>query len=161
MLGYSVEEYVGRNVIEFNVDRELIGDILKRLIAGETIIDRVAQMRSKDGSVRNVLINADVLRGDDGVFLHSRWFLTDVTAQQRAETAARRLAAIVESSEDAIVSKDLNSVVTSWNNAAERMFGYSASEMIGRSITILIPPTANEEPEILDRIRRGIRVEHF
>ena len=73
-----------------------------------------------------------------------------------------RLAAIVESSDDAIISKDLSSIVTSWNAAAERLFGYSASELIGQPITALFPPDRiDEETEILRRIANGERVEHF
>jgi PAS domain S-box-containing protein len=76
--------------------------------------------------------------------------------------AARRLAAIVESSDDAIVSKDLNGIVTSWNRAAERMFGYSAAEMIGESIRIIIPnDRQDEEDKVLAHIRRGEKVDHF
>src|SRR5215471_15114105 len=72
------------------------------------------------------------------------------------------LAAIVESAEDAIVGKTLEGIVTSWNQGAEKVFGYTAEEMIGRSITTLIPPDhPNEEPTILERIRRGERVEHY
>lgn len=78
------------------------------------------------------------------------------------QIAAFRLAAIVESSFDAIVSKDLNSVVQTWNPAAQRLFGYSAEEMIGTSITILIPDNlVSEEAEIIGRIRRGERLESF
>src|SRR6516165_2812037 len=67
-----------------------------------------------------------------------------------------------ESSDDAIVSKDLNGTVTTWTKAAERLFGYPAKEVVGKSITILIPPDRlNEEVEILDRIRRGERIDHF
>jgi PAS domain S-box-containing protein len=76
--------------------------------------------------------------------------------------AALRLAAIVESSDDAIVSKDLNGVITSWNRGAERLFGYTAEEAVGRSITMVIPPDRlAEEDMVLSRIRRGERVEHF
>jgi PAS domain S-box-containing protein len=72
------------------------------------------------------------------------------------------LAAIVDSSDDAIVSKDLNGVVTSWNKGAERIFGYTAQEMVGRPITTIIPPDRrHEEPQILARLRRGERVDHF
>jgi PAS domain S-box-containing protein len=81
---------------------------------------------------------------------------------REAELASRRLAAIVESSDDAIVSKDLNGIVTSWNVAAERMFGYAAEQMIGRSIRTIIPADRQvEEDEVLTRIRAGVRVDHF
>jgi PAS domain S-box-containing protein len=78
------------------------------------------------------------------------------------ERAALLLSAIIDSSDDAIISKDLNGVVTSWNKGAERLFGYTAAEMIGQPITILIPiDRQDEEPKILSRLRRGERVDHF
>ncbi len=86
----------------------------------------------------------------------------DIADQKRAEDYAQRLAAIVESSDDAIVSKDLDGVITSWNRAAERIFGYTAAEVIGKPVMILIPSEReNEEPEILERIRRGQQVGHY
>ena len=88
--------------------------------------------------------------------------LIDISDRKQSEEAAQRLAAIVESSEDAIVSKDLNGIITSWNAGAERIFGYSASEVIGKPITILIPPDhIDEEPRLLERIRRGERTDHY
>ena len=90
------------------------------------------------------------------------WSFRDVTQSYRTEIASRQLAAIVAFSDDAIVGKDLNSVITSWNYGAERIFGYTAEEMIGTSIMRLIPPDRQtEEQEILSRIRRGERVDHF
>jgi len=72
------------------------------------------------------------------------------------DMAPTMLAAIIESSDDAIVSKDLNGIVTSWNKGAERVFGYTAEEMIGTPIHRLIPPgRPDEEPSILERVRRG------
>ncbi len=72
------------------------------------------------------------------------------------------LSAIVDSSDDAIISKDLNGVITSWNNSAERMFGYTASEAVGQRITMLIPSDRlDEEPKILERLRHGERMDHF
>jgi PAS domain S-box-containing protein len=79
-----------------------------------------------------------------------------------AEETAALLAAIVTSSDDAIISKDLNGIVKSWNQSAQRIFGYTEKEMIGNSITILFPPDRlDEEPKILDQLRRGQRVDHF
>jgi PAS domain S-box-containing protein len=81
---------------------------------------------------------------------------------ERAELAQLYLAAIIDSAEDAIISKTLESVVTSWNSSAERIFGYRADEMIGQSITKLIPPGHDdEEPQIIARLRRGERIEHY
>ena len=90
------------------------------------------------------------------------WSFRDVTERHLAEITSRRLAAIVASSDDAIIGKDLNSIITSWNFGAERIFGYTADEMIGTSIMRLIPPDRQEEErEILSRIRRGERFDHF
>ena len=95
------------------------------------------------------------------VILHARLSFANRNLQ-RAKRIEGRLAAIVESSDDAIISKDLNGVITTWNAAAERMFGYSAAEAIGQPIMILIPPERqNEELEILARIHRGEHVDHF
>lgn len=88
--------------------------------------------------------------------------LRDVTERKRAEAAAAELAAIVESSFDAIVGKDLDGRVRTWNAGAERVFGYTAAEMIGASISLVIPPErASDELEIMSRIRRGEAAEHF
>lgn len=88
--------------------------------------------------------------------------LMDITDRKKAEEVNAKLAAIVQSSDDAIVSKTLEGIVTSWNNAAQRMFGYSAEEMIGQSITKIIPPERqDEEPKILEQLKRGERVDHF
>src|SRR4051794_137096 len=75
---------------------------------------------------------------------------------------AQYLASIVENSDDAIISKDLNGTIRSWNKGAERLFGYTADEVIGQPITVLIPPDRqDEEPKILERIRRGERIDHY
>lgn len=88
--------------------------------------------------------------------------LRDITGRRRSEEATAMLAAIVSSSEDAIISKDLNSIVTSWNAGAERLFGHAAKEMVGRPITLIIPPERlHEEAEIQAQIRQGGHVEHF
>src|SRR5260370_34394219 len=88
--------------------------------------------------------------------------ITEITGHAQTRVDSRRFAAIVESSDDAIISKDLDGVVTSWNEGAKRIFGYSADEMIGTSIMRLIPADRRaEEQSILERIRRSERVRHF
>ena len=88
--------------------------------------------------------------------------LLDITEKRSGEQASRQLASIVESSGDAIVSKNTDGIVLSWNSGAERLFGYTAAEVIGKSITIIIPQDLQaEEPQILQRIRRGERIDHF
>src|SRR6202023_4060476 len=88
--------------------------------------------------------------------------LVDITDRRRAELARSQLAAIVESSEDAIISKDLNGVIQTWNAAAEHLFGYTAEEAVGQPVTMLIPADRqDEEPGILARLRRGERVLHY
>ena len=88
--------------------------------------------------------------------------LLDISERKRGERAAQHLASIVESSHDAIVSKDLNGVIVSWNKGAEELFGYSADDIIGKPVTTLMPPERqNEEPGILARIRRGERIDHY
>src|SRR5713101_8865056 len=89
-------------------------------------------------------------------------YLQDVTERKQAETASFHLTALVLSSADAIVSKDLSGVIRSWNLAAEKLFGFTAAEAVGRHIAIIIPPDRrHEEDEVLARIRQGLAVEHF
>ena len=88
--------------------------------------------------------------------------LLDITEQRSGDEARRQLANIVESTDDAIISKDLTGRIVSWNPGAERLFGYSAEEMIGKPIATIIPDhLQDEEPQILDRVRAGARIEHF
>ena len=90
------------------------------------------------------------------------WAAGPEQRKQMDQAALRMLMAIVKSSDDAILSKDLNGVITSWNEGAQRLFGYTAGEVVGKSVTILIPQDRqDEEPQILDRIRRGERVKHY
>jgi PAS domain S-box-containing protein len=117
---------------------------------------------AKDGTERAIDDSAAPIRDSQeevtGVVLVFR----DVTERKEAERTARFLASIVESSDDAIIGKDVNGIITSWNRAAERLFGYAADEAVGRPIAMLAPPDRIDEmPGILNRIRRGERVDHF
>ena len=159
--GYSREEYLGRQMRDFFVEAESMDDLLARLRNGETLREQPARLRRKDGSIREVVLDCNSMF-EDGRFMHTRCFIRDVTELKQAQQAKAALAAIVESSEDAVVSKTLDGVIQSWNDAAQRIFGYTAEEAVGRHITLLIPPgRAQEEVEILRRIRAGERIEHF
>ncbi len=301
MLGYSAEEYIGHHISEFHCSQEIINDILTRLACKEIIHQYEADLKCKDGSIRTVLINSNVL-WENGKFIHTRCFTTDITEKKKLYEAehvnARKklldrdanyqqligglpvalytcdiegrvilynkaavelwgrepeigkdmwcgswkiyepdgitqmaldkcpmaitlkegravkgveiiiecpdgtkkyvqpnpvpmfdtygkmtgavnmlvditenkiveqklasLAAIVESSDDAIIGKTLDGIVTSWNKAAEKVFGYTANEMIGQAITNIIPPDRlNEEPKLIERLKKGESVDHF
>jgi PAS domain S-box-containing protein len=282
LLGYTSEEYIGRDIVEFHVDRDAIDDILRRLGARETLHDYEARLRHKDGSIRQVLITSSARWDEEGRFLHTRCFTRDVTDRKRVEgdlhnaqvqlqlitqnmpaavsrcsrelrylwvsqgyaawlgrsfrdiagrpirdvvgergfeeirphiervlsgkrveyttqvhfsgpgerwvhavyaptrstdgnvdgwvavitditerramgLANAHLAAVIASSEDAIISKDLNGTIMSWNTAAERIYGYTAAEAIGQNMLLLLPQERQkEEADILARLRRGI-----
>ena len=113
------------------------------------------------GGRRQMDTRAVPLRQPDGQLVQLA-ILRDVTDRKQAERATELLAAIVDSSDDAIISKNLNGIITSWNRGAERIFGHTAKEAIGQHITLIIPADRwNEETEILARLRRGERVDHF
>lgn len=164
----------------FGLDRRLpvrsLNDVVDR-IHPDDVANVLAAIERRRGGVEFEL-EFRVLLADGGVrWLYNRAGLqfdaggrstyvagacTDITRQKLAEEASARLAAIVEWSDDAIVSKDLNGIITSWNGGAERIFGYRAEEVIGRSVTLLIPEDhLDEEPRILERIRRGEAVDHY
>ena len=115
-----------------------------------------------DGTFVHFVPYPTPLYDNSGTLIGAVNMLVDISDRKRADLDAQRLASIVESSDDAIISKGLDGIITSWNRGAERLFGYTAEEVIGKSVTILIPEDRmNEEPEILDRIRRGERVDHY
>jgi len=294
MLGYTAEEYIGHFISEFHCNKKEVEDILIHLSNEKAIHQYEAEMKSKDGSIKTVLINSNVL-WEDGKFIHTRCFTADITAQKTnfnalqeseqryrnlihclpaaiyttdqdgyitmyndaaaelwgrhleigkdmwcgswkiyetdsitevplsqcpmaialkekrkvtsnapfiverpdgekryfipypepifdskgnmtgafnmlvdvtesklAEAEKSKLAAIVQSSDDAIIGKTLDGVITSWNYAAEKLFGYTEEEMIGQPVMKLIPEDRmNEEQQILNRLRKGEKIKHF
>jgi two-component system, chemotaxis family, CheB/CheR fusion protein len=161
LLGCPEIDCIGRSIEAFHVEPADARESLRRLLAGESLRNQAAALRRSDGSVRHVRITATAL-WDAGKLIHSRWFIRDVTHERLAEGARAHLAAIVESSDDAIVSKTLDGTIRSWNRAAERLFGYCAEEAVGQPITLIIPPErVAEEAQILSRLRRGESIDHF
>jgi PAS domain S-box-containing protein len=161
MLGYSEAEFVGHPIAEFHADEAAIARVLETLSSGEELNDYEARLRCKNGTVKDVLISSNVF-WEEGKFVYVRCFTRDITEQKLAEAARARLAAVVESSDDAILSKSLDGTIRTWNRGAEQMFGYTAEEIVGASILRLIPSElASEEYDILRRLNLGERIEHY
>jgi PAS domain S-box-containing protein len=128
-----------------------------RAVQGEEIV-----IERPDGVKRCVQANPSPLFDSEGKITGAVNMLVDITERKINDEKVSMLAAIVESSSDAIISKTLNGVITSWNHTAEKLFGYTASEMIGQPLTKIIPPDRlQEEPKILERLKRGEVVDHF
>jgi PAS domain S-box-containing protein len=136
-----------------------MADVLR---TGVSVREQEVHIERPNGSRGVALVNIEAIKDRRGNIVGAVNCFQDITERKRNEEAAQRLAAIVESSDDAIVSKNLDGIITSWNAGAERIFGYLAEEIVGKPITILIPPDHQREEEgIMQRIRRGQRVEHY
>jgi len=164
LFGYTAEEIIGLPVTTI-IPPELHDDeprILEKIRNGQPIEHFQTVRVHKDGRRIDVSLTVSPIRDEKGNIVGAAKIVRDITRQKKLEEAALRLAAIVESSDDAIASKDLNGVITSWNKSAEKLFGYTANEIIGKPVTLIIPPELHhDEDMILSKIRRGEKIEHF
>ncbi len=163
MFGYSAMEAIGRHIrLLSSPERSAEDDALAKIGRGEKIEPFETVRRTKDAREVEVSVSISPIRDGAGRIIGASKVARDITEQRRVEFMRAQLAAIVASSDDAIVSKTLDGVITSWNPAAERMFGYTAAEAVGRHITLIIPPERHaEEDDVLARIRRGEKIDHF
>ncbi|MBC7930285.1 MAG: PAS domain S-box protein, partial [Rubrivivax sp.] len=143
MLGYESEEYIGHNIAEFHANDEVIADILTRLTGKDELHNYEARLRHKNGSIRHGLISSNVLWDERGEFIHTRCFTRDITERKQAEERLReseeRLRAIAETASDAIITIDEASTILFANSATGKIFGYAKEEIIGQSLTALMP----------------------
>jgi PAS domain S-box-containing protein len=164
MFGYAAEEMVGQPILRL-IPESLHAEeaeILAKIKAGERLHQYETRRIKKNGELIDVSLTISPVRDNTGRIIGSSKIAHDISDRRRAEQAAFRLAAIVESSDDAIVSKTLDGIITSWNEAACRMFGYTAEEVVGQSILTIIPEELHpEEKEILRRLRTGERIDHY
>ena len=165
IFGYREEEIVGEPFsILFTPEDIRSGAPERELRKAEEegrAVDERWHMR-KDGSQFWASGVVTPIRDDAGNLRGFAKVARDITERKRAEEERARLVAIVESSDDAIIAKTLDGIITSWNTGAEKLYGYTAEETVGRPISMLVPPERPDEiPRILESIRRGERVDHF
>ncbi|MEP6715450.1 MAG: PAS domain S-box protein [Terriglobia bacterium] len=164
LYGYAAPEVVGKAIrVLLPPDRHDEEDeILRKLGRGERVAHFETVRRHKNGLSIDVSLTISPIRNTNGTIIAASHVARDVTDKQRLNHQYRSLAAIVESSEDAIVSKTLDSVILTWNGGAERVYGYTAAEAIGQLMTLVLPEDRpDEESEIVRQIRSGERVDHF
>jgi PAS domain S-box-containing protein len=158
-MGYDRRDYEGKHPTEigqterYNASKQLYD----RMMAGEKF-----SVERKAATGESYIVHFVPLANEHGEVEAGLVMALDITDIKQAEEKGAKLGAIIESSDDAIISKTLESIITSWNDSAQRMFGYTADEIIGETIYKLIPADRQEEePRILARLKRGERVEHF
>jgi PAS domain S-box-containing protein len=164
IFGYEAEEIVGQPILrlippELHHEEEFI---LGKIRAGERIEHFETTRIRKNGERFPISVTISPVRDDSGTVIGASKIARDISERRRADESRFRLAAIVDSAEDAIISKDLNGIITSWNKGAQRLFGYEGEEIIGQSILILIPEDLRyEEEQILGKLRAGEDIQHY
>ena len=164
LFGYASEEIVGKSGRSLIPDdrTDEVNTILARILTGKSI-DRLQTLRvRKDGTVFPVSLSVSPIRDDHGKVTGVSTITGDESVQRKLIEVAQRMAAIVENSTDAILSSTLDGIITSWNPASEKIYGYASADIIGSSLRPLTPPDrAQEVTDILTRIEAGELVEHY
>lgn len=160
--GYEPSEIIGKHVRELRAEgyREEVEAIIERIAHGEHLENYETVHLTKDGREIDVSLTTSPLRGGSGQLLGLAVISRDITRTKKNRAAMRELAAIVECSNEAIVGNTLQGIVTIWNPAAEKLYGYSAEEMVGQPFTRLVPDEFKEEElALMGRIARGEHIE--
>jgi PAS domain S-box-containing protein len=162
LLGLAKEELKGKELWEIGLfeNPQAVEEAFHELQKKEFVRLERLLMKPDGGQPRNLELVCQIYEANGHLVIQCN--IRDITARKEAEAINAHLAAIVESSDDAIISKSLEGIILSWNKGAERIFGYTAEEVIGKPISILIPPDRlAEEPLILQRLKAGARIDHY
>jgi PAS domain S-box-containing protein len=162
--GYTAAEVLGRPLTEIVPPERAheMSAVYARLLRGENVERFDSQRVTKAGAMIDVSVTVSPIRDDHGRISGFSSIVRDISAALRAAEQQARMAAIVESSDDGIISKTLEGIIMTWNRGAELIFGYTAQEVVGKSITVIIPEDRlHEEPVILSKIRRGEPIDHY
>ncbi len=159
--GFSREELIGTDFSEYFTEPRRAKAGYESVFRDGSVTDYELRIRHRNGNVIPVLYNASVFRDEAGTIAGVFAAARDITGQKKAEEERTRLAAIVDYSDDAIIGKSLDGIITSWNAGAERLYGYTAAEAVGRHISMLVPPDQIDDiGKILDTFRHGKAVRH-
>src|ERR1019366_1850296 len=164
MYGYSSEEIIGESIalIAPSDRSDEMTAIMARIKAGQTTENLETVRLRKDGTVFPVALTVSPIRSAEGAIVGAATIARDVTDRKEADRELQRMAAIIEYSDDAIISETVDGIITTWNPAAERMYGYSSEEIIGGSIALIAPQELFEEViALMARIKAGQTTEHF
>jgi len=160
--GTSREMLIGADFSDYFTEPEKAKEGYLTAFKEGSVTDYPLELRHRDGHVTPVIYNASVYRNEAGRVIGVFAAARDITEQKKIEEARSRLAAIVDSSDDAIIGKTLDGTITSWNAGAAKLYGYSEDEVLGRSIGILSSPDYSDEiPGILEKIRLGEHIDHY
>jgi PAS domain S-box-containing protein len=164
IFGYEADEMIGQPILRLIPDDLLHEEdyILGKIRAGERVDHFETTRRKKNGIRVPISVTISPIKDDSGTVVGASKIARDISERRRADESRFRLAAIVDSADDAIISKDMNGIITSWNYGARRLFGYEEDEIVGQSILRLIPEDLrHEEEEILRKLRAGDKIEHY
>ena len=164
IFGYEADEIVGQSILRL-IPPELQHEedfILAKIRSGQRIEHFETTRVRKNGEKFAISVTISPIKDDNGRIIGASKIARDITERRRGDESRFRLAAIVDSADDAIISKDLNGIIQTWNNGARKLFGYEPDEIIGQSILRLIPEhLRHEEAEILRKLRAGEKIEHY
>jgi PAS domain S-box-containing protein len=162
--GYKADEVIGKHIsiLVPSGYPDDIPQIIEKIRRGERVVHYKTKRARKDGTVIDVSLTVSPIKNREGRLLGASTIARDITERKKAEKLRHELAAIVESSDDAIIGKTLDGIITSWNKGAERIYGYKPEEVVGLPLAIIIPEDRRDElPRILSRVRRGEHIVHY